>query len=64
MLAWALPEDLGRVIWDYVAFLGRYGKQPADVVLQMTLREIDELAAAVARLMREEQPKPFGGFHG
>lgn len=40
--------------WDQIAFLGRYGRQPADVCLRMTLRRLHRLTKSIARLMEEE----------
>lgn len=41
-------------IWKLLAYLGRYGHQPVNVALKLTLRELNALAAQVAELVREE----------
>ena len=41
-------------IWKLVAHLGRYGHQPADVVLRMPMRRLKKLSDAVNEIVREE----------
>lgn len=43
-----------------MAFLGRYGHQPAAACLGMTVTDMRELSAAVAKLMGEEAPSMKG----
>ena len=51
---------LGSVDWHrrrilkQVAFLGRYGHQPANVVLHMPMQDVIAMADAVAELLDEE----------
>lgn len=46
-----------QMIIDMVAFLGRYGKQPADVVMRMPITFALRLMTAVAQLVKDEQPE-------
>lgn len=46
------PRDLH--IWRMAAFLGRYGHQSVDVILQMPIRDAAKLMNAVGDLIREE----------
>ena len=41
-------------MWAKIAFLGRYGNQPADVCMAMTATNLDRLANQVAKIMKEE----------
>lgn len=41
-------------IWKLVAFLGRYGNQPATVCLSLPTRDLGLLAREVGELLREE----------
>ena len=43
-----------RRIWKLVAFLGRYGHQPARECMSMPSGDMRELANGVAEIMREE----------
>lgn len=53
-------EKLGSVrehrkrIWKHIAFLGRYGHQPADVLLGFPTAELSEFSDEVAQLIKEE----------
>jgi len=42
-------------LFQTVAFLGRYGHQPADIVLAMPVTTIMRLAEEVGELLRKEQ---------
>jgi len=57
LLTMAMPssEQLQQVIWRRIAFLGRYGHQPAHALLRMPTTQLYDLARAVAELMREER---------
>jgi hypothetical protein len=48
-----VPERV-RAIYDVLAFVGRYGHQPVDVLLEMTFNELSLLADALQRLMDKE----------
>lgn len=41
-------------IWSLVAFLGRYGNQPANVMRSMPVLELKRLADAVGELVAQE----------
>lgn len=41
-------------IWKLVAYLGRYGHQPANVSLKLTTLEMGMLAEQVNEIVREE----------
>lgn len=41
-------------LWSKIAFLGRYGNQPADVCLDMPSTDLDRLAIRVGKIMEEE----------
>lgn len=45
---------LDRRIWKLVAFLARYGHQPAGEVLAMTVDRVEALARAVGELLDGE----------
>jgi len=44
----------GPMLWQLLAFLARYAHQPFDVLLDMTLVDLSDLADAVAQIMKEE----------
>jgi len=50
----ALGDHAGR-LWRMVAFLGRYGHQPADVCLRMPVDDLQRLAREVGKILEEEQ---------
>jgi hypothetical protein len=41
-------------IWKLLAYVGRYGHQPIDIALRLTVRQLNMLAESVAELVREE----------
>ena len=43
-----------RRLWKLIAFLGRYGKQPADTCLAMPMGDLLMLASSVSEIMVEE----------
>jgi len=45
-----------RRIWKVVAFLGRYGHQSADEILDMPTPDMQALAKGVSEIMKEEAP--------
>jgi len=47
-------------IWKLVAYLGRYGHQPVNVVMRMTMREMGLLAEQVNEIVREENESNRG----
>ncbi len=47
-------KDHERRIWKHIAFLGRYGHQPADVCLNMAVNDMTLLSSAVAGLLKDE----------
>jgi len=48
------------VLWDAIAYAGRYGKQPATVALSMTLADLGRFNNAISSLVVKEN-KPSGG---
>lgn len=48
------PREHAKTIWKLVAFLGRYGNQQVDQLLEMQNSELIDMADAIAELMREE----------
>jgi hypothetical protein len=55
-----LPSHEKR-IWDLVAYLGRYGHQPASVSLQLPIGDMRRLAESVNDLVKEESDAARGG---
>lgn len=53
-MAMGKSPDRARGIWRLVAFLGRYGRQPADVVLAMEMRDVNVLAEEIGDMVEEE----------
>lgn len=51
-------------IWKMLAYVGRYGNQPMNVLRQMPMREINLLAQELGRILEEENapPKSSGAF--
>jgi hypothetical protein len=43
-----------KQIWRHVAFLGRHGRQPADVCLALPYTDLMELSECVADMLRQE----------
>jgi hypothetical protein len=41
-------------MWKLLAYLGRYGHQSVDTLLAMPSRDVQEMAEAVASIVREE----------
>jgi len=41
-------------IWKMLAYVGRYGHQPVNTAMRLTVRELSQLAECVAELVREE----------
>lgn len=54
-------ERRGRTqkIWEKLAYAGRYGGQPLDVLMKMPLRDIGIFCGAVSDIVEEEN-KPRG----
>jgi len=48
------PQERERQLWRLLAYLGRYGKQPASLALGMSVRDLQSLASAVNGLVKEE----------
>ena len=48
------------LLWKALAYAGRYGHQPLDGALRMTLRELDAFNEAVSNIVEEEN-KPGHG---
>jgi len=53
-------ESHERRVWRLVAFLGRYGHQPACDCLGLPLTALQMLAEGVAEIMREEADQMKG----
>lgn len=51
---YARSGDNGTRIWKMLAYVGRYGHQPVNVAMQLTVRDLSKLADCVAELVREE----------
>lgn len=47
-------EEHVQRLWKMIAFLGRFGHQPANVCLDMTMLDLQSLAHQVGELLREE----------
>ena len=47
-------REYEKRIWKLVAFLGRYGHQPAEMCLSMDTEDLRNLATGVADIMEEE----------
>jgi hypothetical protein len=50
-------------IWKLLAYVGRYGHQPVNVAMRLTLRELRQLAEQIGQLVEEENAPAdrFGG---
>lgn len=57
-----VAADYEERLWKMIAFLGKYGHQPANVCLSMTTTELGRLANAVAEIMREEADAQASAF--
>jgi len=55
-------DDREQLIWDRVAFIGRYGHQSAEWQLTRSLDELKMFAESLNRLLAEEHRMP--GEHG
>jgi len=55
-------QEHERRIWHLVAFLGRYGHQPADVCLAMTMTDLQAMGTEVNAIMRAEQAATIQGL--
>lgn len=51
-------------IWDDVAYLTRYGKQPLSEVLALTRSDAGRYMDALSRIVGRENPDPKGGGGG
>ena len=57
----SLPTDLDN-LWDLIAYVCRYARQPMDVVLALPEHRLIALYEATQRLIeREGGLSPFGG---
>lgn len=54
-------RDRERHIWALVAFIGRYGHQPAGWQLTRSLDELEVIAKEIGKLLHEEHRVPGEG---
>jgi hypothetical protein len=46
------PRD--EQIWSTIAFLGRYGHQPVDALMRLSVVDLNRLASEVSSIVHEE----------